>query len=326
MRQRPSQNYGSLDQVRIREGIGACRAGFHDIYMKDKRRTVMLINDRRLTFPCLYILSPKIEAPLYPYLRERLAVGLHLIRRVRGEAPEDGIDRQTGGTEHTALRWVLDTGYTEDGLDEIYEEVLERTVSILINTYHDMGTLPRAADMIFARHREGRNIHDLTWAYFRSGHPDALAWIAQRLRSDDPADIELACRLLNIDIPGSGPADCGGKYQLYLRWLRENDPYLYFTGESMQYASTPAYYRIDPERKYLQKGIASYHRKPIIPANEVERTRLQAFAALPEAEKDLLAEHSYRFHAKNAAAWRRWMGRPVEEQIRIARVEGEDSI
>lgn len=318
--QRPSRNISGLDQVRIREGIDAVRTAFHDIYDRDKRRAVMLLNDRRLRFPSLYILSPQIEESVYPYLKQRLVLGLRLIGRVRaaqgGNAPE-------GRAEHAALTWILDTGYTEDGMDEAYEEVMERAVSLLINAYQDAAILPKAADMIFARHREGRNIHDLTWAYFQSGHPDALRLIARRLSSADPFDIELACRMLHIDDPGSDPDSCRKEYRPYMQWLRDNDPYLYFTGESMQYASAPLFYRVDPERKYLQKGNTSYHRKPITPADEEERRRLEAFAALPEEVKTSLAEHSQRFHAKDAAGWERWMRRPIEEQIRIAKVEGE---
>jgi hypothetical protein len=321
--QRPSRGYSGLDQVRIRQGIEACGGVFREIYDRDNRRAVMLLNDRRLTFPTLYILSPQIEESVYPYLKERLIIGLRLIERVR--SAQSG-NAQRGKAEHTALTWILDTGYTENGLDEAYEEVMERTVSLLINTYHDTGILSRVADMIFARHREGRNIHDLTWAYFQSGHPDAMRLIARRLSSADPSDIELVCRLLHIDDPGSDPDRCWKEYQPYMQWLRDNGPYLYFTGESMQYASAPIFYRVDPEREYLQKGNASYHRKPITPADEEERRRLEAFAALPEEEKTSLAEYSHRFHAKNAAGWKRWMRRPIEEQIRTAKAEGEGSV
>mgnify|MGYP006945565086 CR=1 FL=1 len=320
--QRPSRGYSGLDQIRAREGIDACRAAFHEIYIRDMRRAVRLLNDPRLTFPTLYILSLQIEESVYPYLRERLVMGLRLIEGVR--AVHSG-HAQRGRAEHTALAWVLDTGYEENGLDEAYEEVLERAVSLLINTYHDTDILPRVAHMIFARHREGRNIHDLTWAYFQSGYPDALRLIARRLSSAEPADVTLACRLLHIDPPGSDPDSCRKEYRPYMEWLRDNDPYLYFTGESMQYASAPIFYRVDPERKYLQQGIASYHRKPVTPADEGERRRLEAFAALTEEEKTSLAEYSQRLHAKDAAGWKRWMGCPIEEQVRIAKTEGEGS-
>lgn len=320
MQQRFFRGHSSLDQVRIREGDEPCRAAFQAISIRDKRQAAMLLNDRRLTFPCLYILSPQIDEPLYPCLRERLIIGLHLIERVRrGDSPV-GKGRQKGKYEHEGLRWILDTGHNEDGLDEEYEEIMERAVSVLIDTYHDTDILPRVADMIFTRHREGRNIHDLTWAYFRSDHPDALILIARRLSADDRRDAALARRLLNI--PESGSSD----YHPYLRWLRDNDPYLYFTGESMQYASTPAYYRVDPERKYLQRGTPSYHKNPIAPAGDGERNRLDAFAALSDEEKTVLAEHSHRIHARDAMGWKRWMRRPVEEQIKAAKNEGEGSI
>lgn len=315
---RSSRGYSGLDQVRIREGIDACRTAFHKIYNMDKQRAVTLLRDRRLTFPTLYVLSPQIEET--PYLGERLSAGLRLIERVRGDGAAQSEHRQSGMAEHAALRWILETGYTEDGLDEEYEEVMERAVSLLINTYHDAAILPQAADMIFTRHRKGRNIHDLTWAYFQSGHPDALKLIARRLSSTDPSDIELACSLLHID--SDSKASCKDAYRPCLRWLRDNDPYLYFTGESMQYASAPAFYRVDPERKYLQKGTATYRRKPLTPADEEERSRLAAFSALPEEEQALLAEQSHAVHARGAAVWKRWIRRPVEEQIRVAKGEG----
>ena len=320
---RPHQGHSGLDQVRIREGIEGCRIAFREVYDRDKRRAVVLLNDRRLTFPTLYILSSQIEESIYPYLKQRLVTGLRLIGRVRAA---QGGTVYRGGAGHAALRWVLDTGYAQDGLDEAYEEVLERAVSVLINTYHDTAILPRVADMIFARHRQGRNIHDLSWAYFRSGHPDALKLIARGLSSDDPRDADLACRLLRIEEPGNDAAHCADTFPSYLQWLRDNDPYLYFTGESMQYASAPAVYRIDYEREYMQRGTCSYRRDPISPADDEERQRLDAFGALPQEQKRFLAEHSRRFHAKDTAGWARWMARPVDEKLRSARAEGEASV
>jgi len=318
----PSRGYGDLDQVRIRDGIDACRSAFQELYDTDLRRAVLLLNDRRLTFSTLYIVSPRIEERVYPYLRERLVAAIRLIERVRGDGSAQGGRRRMDQAEHGALRWILDTGYAQDGLDETYEEVMERAVSLLINIYHDTAILPRVADMIFARYRKGRNIHDLTWAYFQSDHPDALRLIARRFSSDDSSDTKLARGLLHIDNDDLE----NGEYQSYLRWLRDNDPYLYFTGESLQYASAPAFYRVDPVRKYLQKGTASYRRKPVTPADEEERGRLEAFSELAEEEKNILAAHSQKVHTRDAAAWKRWMGRPVEEQLRAAKARGEGSI
>jgi hypothetical protein len=321
-----SRDYSELDLVRVREGAGPCRAAFQSVCAQDSRKAAALLNDRRLTFPCLYTLSPEIEPGLYPYLSRRNALGLRLIHRAQDTAGTQQTDSlsHTGKDEHAALKWILETGRAEDGMEDAYDEILDIAASVLLNAYRDASVLPLVSDMIFARHREGRNIHDLTWAFFNIRHPGALRLIAEGLCSGDAQDVSLACDLLGIESHG-GESDPRRRYEDYMQWLNDNDPYLYFTGESMQYASAPAYCRVDLDRKFLQRGTASYQKKPLVPATREEEARLRAFRAMGDEDKKLLAEYSQRMHSRDARAWKRWMRHPVGEQLRAARMAEEGS-
>ncbi|MCJ7691677.1 MAG: hypothetical protein MUO60_20530, partial [Clostridiaceae bacterium] len=85
----------------------------------------------------------------------------------------------------------------------------------------------------------------------------SLMLIANYLYSDDPRDIKLACKLLDsvpfIDITTS--RDSKDKYMDFFYWLKENYPFLYFTGESFQRTSNPIPFKIDLDAKY--EGVSS---------------------------------------------------------------------
>lgn len=321
----PENQYGDLDQMRIREGNEACRSLFGDTWGSDKHKALLWLNDKRLTFPCLYALEPQIEAyGISRYLHWRNLAGLSMIRLVRGGARPRGLSlSDRSNAERTALQWIWETGYADDGQNEEYEEILELTASVLINTYRDTSILPLVVDMVFTRNRNGRNIHSLTWALSRSRDPGALRMIAGHICQRDRQDAELACNLLGIGIPEGDEGCRQRRYQSYLQWLDDNDPYLYFTEESMQYASHPVFCRVDQERKYMRKGTPSYDRRPLALGDREQRGQLTAFRSLGDAEKEMLAEHSHSI--QDPSAWNTWMRYPVDEQIRIAAREREGS-
>lgn len=315
-----------LDEIRKNEGNEPCKAVFKDICEKDKARAGLLLNDRRLTFPCLWLLMPQIEAlQLDRGLSPRSAMALRIVRAIsKLPSREDDVLSRRSDMAYAALKWILETGYAEDGLSEEYEELMEVVISVLISTYQDMKALPIALDMLFTRNRMGHNIHHLVWAAFQSRSPQVLKLIAQRMGSPDDHDARLACNLLGIVTPdGCEAAEMQKQYERFMKWLTENDPYLYFTGESFQFASRPAFYRVDQERKYIHRGTPSYDQRPIAPADESERNALAAFSVLGDDEKTLLSEYSHKIHQQNLPEWKAWVRRPIDEQINTAKLNRE---
>lgn len=329
MNENYSDDYSYLDKVRVNEGIDKCRTVFRETYEIDKTKAVDLVNDQRLTFTCLFILKAQIKVlNLVRYLSLRNSTALAIIDQIR--MPQEfgnGADYLSNKKviEYSTLKWILETGYVEDGLNDEYEEILDVTVSVLLGLYIDTSILPIVAGMIFKRNKIQHNINDLVWAFFQPHDPNALKLIAQRIRSFEQQDVELAYHLLNIKAAyrNGVAADHQKQYETYLQWLEENDPFLFFTGESFQFSSEPAFCGVDLERKYLHKGIQAYNKQPIIPADEDESKYLEAFQSLSHEEQTVLSEHSYNIRHRSLSEWKKWMEYPIKEQIRVAIAERE---
>ena len=323
-------DYSYLDQIRIKEGHDRCKSALNAMLGKDAGRAVTLLNDRRLMFPCLYILrEPILRHHVRRYLNTRNLIALRVIEQIRDSDVSEP-DHLSSGQEsvHHVLKWILETGSAGGIPEDGYEEILDVAASVLINTYQDTAVLPLVADLMFKRNRDKGHIHDLVWVLFCVRDPQVLKLVAQRLLSSDAEDAELAAELLNIDKTDFPAADgeAERRYRDYLRWLEENGPYLYFTGESFQYASKPVFCAMDMERKYLQKGASSYDRQPILSLDDDEKECMAAFQRLSAEEKKVLSEYSQKICGKSVSAWKEWRHTPVGEQIKAAKagLEGDE--
>ncbi len=325
-----ANDYCYLDQIRINDGADKCRSTLSALCRKDTPRAVTLLNDRRLMFPSLYILrEPIMQQRMQRHLNQRNMTALQIANQIKSTNPFAADARPSKlSSEQPVLKWILETGYTEDISEDEYEEILDVSASVLINTYKDSDILPLVVELLFKRNRTGGHIHDLVWALFRFHSPQTLKLIALRLRSPDPKDTALAAELLNLDKIDVAAADGAeeNRYEGYLHWLEENEPYLYFTQESFQYASKPMFCAVDLERKYLQKGLSSHDQEPLSALANEESERLAAFQALSNEEQTLLSEYSQKLCGKSLPAWKEWLYAPIREQIKAtkARAEGEE--
>ncbi|MDU7337774.1 MAG: hypothetical protein E7L17_06635 [Clostridium sp.] len=323
-------NMSYWDQIRTTQGDEACKTTFIEHAKKDVRQAVSQLNDNRLAFPCLYILhEPILQQHAQRYLNMRNMTALQLINQVKGYKAV-GINTFSAKqkSSYPVLKWILETGFKEEILEDDYEEVLDLSISVLINIHKDADILPMAADILFQRNRNDRLIHDLVWALFRFRDPQVLKLIAQRLSSANQKDANLAAELLHTDLIEKSALKSGKKEALeaYLDWLEENLPYLYFTEESFQYTSKPEFCTLDLERKYLQKGTPSLNKVPITTLAPEEQQCMAAFQKLSKDEKRLLSNYSHRIHNKSISDWEEWLHVPTHEQIKAAkaRLEGEE--
>lgn len=303
--------YSYLDNIRINNGIDKCKAVFNEVLYTNKSRAVALLNDKRITFVCLFIFLPEIETfDLYRNLNSKNITALKITDQILNF--NGNLFSVKSKNVYSVIKWIFDTGFSEDGLNNDYEQVLDTAAAVLINTYKDTNILPAAADMIFKRNKRGAYTHDLMWSFFQIRHPYTLKLIAERIRSSDKEDAELACKLLNIN---SISDDNQKQYEDYLQWLKENDPFLYFTGENLQFSSHPVFCKVDLERKYLVRGIPTYSRQPYYPVNDIEKRCLEAFKQLNDEEKTVLSDYSYKIHNQNISKWQEWLQYPIDKQI-----------
>ena len=315
-----NETLSRLDQIRINEGIERCKSTFVELARKDARRAAALLNDKRLRFPCLYLLhEPILQHRIQGYLNPRSLMALRLTNQIKYEKTA-GTDyfssRQGGGL--AVLKWIWETGSIEDVFEDDYEEILDLTASVLVNRYQETEILPRVVELVFRRNRNGSHIHDLVWVLFRIHDPEVLRLIARQLDSSDPKDAALAAELLHMehtDTPTAGNTGESG----YLRWLEENRPYLYFTEESFQFSCKPVFCAVDLERKYLQKAGTIDSKQPISPLESDEIECLTAFRQLNAEEQRLLSGYSQKMGRTNEPAWKDWLHAPVGEQMRLAK-------
>lgn len=315
----------NLDSVRENEGAQACRYAFADACRRGIRAAAMMAGDI-LTYPTFFIILPEIEnMNLLPYLSPLKRAAYDITHEILapkrpsvfGAAPAGGgLLSERNTAVFSALKWMMETGHDEN-LGGEYDEALDVAASVLINLYGDRSVLPLAADMIFARGRTGRSIHDLSWAFFRSRDPEALKLIAKRMDSEQ--DSELACSLLGIEPDISVMA--GNPSGNYLKWLEENKEYLKFTDECFQLTSRPSVFVVDLERKYMQKRAGQRAWSQAYYGESDDGSVLAAFRQLDGDEQAALSEYSQALSRDNSR-WRAWMKLPLGEQLSEARKAG----
>lgn len=321
---------GELDYIRRARGIDACKNTFRRLAAKRRERAVRLINDRALQFPTLYVLIPElIEFNLTSELNGRnqtaLAICSKIINGKNAGSEINGSPALNSEASHQALLWIFETGVRDDGLSDEYDQILDISASLLIKTHHEKRILPLAADLIFRRNQNEGYLHDLTWAYFQSREPDALRYIARRLRSSAKKDMELARTLLHLpQKEAQSIRENQKEYDGYLSWLEENRSYLNFTGESFQLTNHPVPCKVDVDLKYLgrQNPYHSSKKRPTL--TEEELARLQRFKEAQEEEREMLARYSHRLHRRNPTYWNQWKALPVSKQIEIAKTGRRD--
>ncbi|HHV96266.1 MAG TPA: hypothetical protein GXX37_07315 [Clostridiaceae bacterium] len=219
---------------------------------------------------------------------------------------------------YLALRWMLETGFQDDGLSRGYDETLDAVAALLIRKFKDRTVLPLIADLMFKRYNEGRFIYDLIWAYFEHDDPESLLYIGNKLQSSEFKDVELATRLLCF-VPGiENIRDGPSKYSIFIRWYNDNKNYLYHTGETFHQLSNPQIFAISLEAKYLCIPVSHTDGKFKRQLTEYEEQCLNAFSNMDAHTKMLLANYSNFLFKQNYYEWNIWIHYPIYEQIRIA--------
>lgn len=316
--------HGPLDEVRIQDGLEACRSAFAEAGTADVQRAMDLLNDPQIAFPTLFLLLPNIDAlGSVSKLNDRNAQAVRIVRQILHPKDTDQAENHLSAAQEAVrpvLLWMVQSGGEEHRLGNDYQKTLDIAISVLLVTYEEKSILGAVDQLIFARHKRGQPVHDLVWAFFRTHDPAALKLMAEHLQASEPEEAELACRLLQVDPAQAKDAARRQKaYTAYAHWLHENDPYVYFTGESLQYASRPTLCKVDLASKYIQKARASRGGETVLPASAKEQAHLEGFSSLGEEEQHVLSAFSQAMRAQDVAAWSTWIDAPVDAQIKTAK-------
>ncbi|WP_052002623.1 hypothetical protein [Caldisalinibacter kiritimatiensis] len=316
-----------LDSVRIQSGEKKLLNHFTQLINSNPDKAISYINAEKLTFTTLFILRKKLKSTdILQKLSHRNQIALEITEEILdNEGKITNLQHSIPKLIHllkSTLTWILETGANDDGLNDDFDKLLDIVAIFLIKVFNELDLLPLISNMIFERYKTGRLIHDLLWAFYESKDPDCLLLIGKRLRSDDMKEIELACDILWF-IPGIDFKYKNDKDYLYynfINWFEENKLYLCFTGESLHQTSNPIPYKISLESKYLCEFISPNSKKIHSTLNSNISTKTKAFNNLDTNSKVLLAKFSHRMRKKNIHWWKDWINKPIDEQLRIARI------
>jgi len=255
------RNYNRNEPDSILNGIWH-RAGkksltdfFRLVAETNPQQAVTLINDEHVSFPVLYILKPVIEEyGLTSSLNWRNAEAFDFINsfsymdhdRDYSEDLENISVYDYKKLEPSTYKWMVETGIPEDGLDERFDEILDKAVIILLREINDTSVSKVVTNLIFRRNRRDSYFHDLVWALFESTREGCLKDIAVYLCSPYRKNVELARKLLNI-VPFEKVGSRSGALEEYVfcaEWLDKNKDRLIYTGESFQQSPDPHPFKV----------------------------------------------------------------------------------
>jgi len=312
-----------VDEIRFNHGMDRLKATFHDLVNNNPEKAVKVINNENVLFPYLFILQSEIiRSDLLSRLNVRNKYALEITNEIllKEISNTQRFSSEFRQDDYSVLKWIVDTGYIEDGLNDKYDEVIETAAIILTKFYKDKSCLRIIEEMIFNRYKKGAFIYDLVWAFFEASDPDSLIMVINRLHSPNPKDIELARKFLNF-IPCIGKhleENPQKQYECALRWINQNQNFLYYTGETYLQTSNPYRYAISLEAKYLQKTAANFYREASRSLTEVEYTCLERFNSLDSNSKLCLSNYSDMLYRKSRNMWSNWLQNPIDKQIEIA--------
>ncbi|MCY6355226.1 hypothetical protein [Clostridium sp. ZS2-4] len=289
-----------LDQVRINDGIEELSKVFKKMVMCDIKYAMDLINAEGLQFTSLFVLRDDIKKLyIFDRLNKRNQMALDMVNTMLANDKKDEFACYCSWIHDAqmvifVLRWMMETGSSDDGFSEEYTKVMDSTAAILTTVFADKASLQHTVDLIFQRWEKGRFIDYLVWAFFQAREPYSLVMIAEYLKSTKIKEKELACRLLAFaqSVQISDEIDGEEQYMIFQEWLEENNLYLYFQDESFQESSHPVPYVVIWKAKYMGKTVSVDSGEIIGSLTEEEELILEEFESLDEETKISLAEYS----------------------------------
>ncbi len=312
-------NEKSLDNIRLNDGSNRLKDYFDQNMSINSLKLIYQLNDESLHFATLYVLLPELKKHnLINRLNNRNKDAINIINIITNSKITNTKKALYDYTSqsYSTLKWIFDTGHQEDGVNDDYDEIMDRVCSILIKYYKDKTILNTVIKMIFNRNRKGYYTHDLIWALFESKDTEILIQIAKYIKSDNKEDIKLAKKLLSF-IPNIDELVLRNQYQQINTWLKENKSFISFTGEYFQQTNSPIPYEVSHESKYFctyYDNNSKLHNKL---DNQKQKT-LDSFSNLKVEYKELLSDFSFRLYKSDKSKWNLWIELPLIQQIYIA--------
>ncbi|MFZ7121924.1 MAG: hypothetical protein ACOWWH_13375 [Eubacteriaceae bacterium] len=305
-----------LDKMKLNMSAENFKEKFNQMVQLEKQKSIHFINHSELKFSTFFLLIEEIEySEIFPRMNYRNRIAIKIIHSIQQRLYAHEINYIASDKKIIQVfLWMFKTGYLENEMQEDYDVVIDGVASLLIQKFHYKGIFHELAELIFKRNREGRYIHDLVWIIFHSKDIKILRILGKYLKSEHVKDRTLASKLLRYDMTKIQTKDSS-----YEEWLSQNKQYIYFTGESLQLASEPRFYRVNLEAKYLNKKVSHANGRTINSLSLYEKDNCEKIKNITCVDMELISRYSVILHDKNIYSWRKWMGYELKEQIEIAK-------
>jgi len=318
-----------LDKTRINNSAEEMKNLFSKLINDNNEEALKLLNDDKVSFTTLFLLQNKLkDQDIVKKLSLKNKIALEFSKGIKTDNRIASLANvlSTDYIEATkdTLKWILETGYVDDGLNDEFDEILDVAAILLIKKHNESSELSTISKLIFERHKKSYYTHDLVWAFFESCNPIVLQLIAEHLKSHDEKESKFASKLLSF-IPGmslASPFSNDEKYSLFTKWFEENKNFLYYTGESFQLTSEPIPYIVKLDAKYLCKRISTDKGEFLEPLTSDEHTLLKMFNKLNTNTQALLSSFSIKTYNENKTWWKEWIRYPLSMQIKVAKAKG----
>lgn len=321
------ENINNLDTLRLRLNVEDFKGSFISLLQEDSKKAIGYLNENSVGFPTLFLLIPAIKAyELTNKLSWRNKISVKICNIIQNDKQVEKINKLSSDKNIVqVLQWMFETGSLEDGLNDEFDQILDSVIALLIINFHFHDILPTVADMIFLRNQKEAYIHDLVWSFFESKNPITLELVGNYLQSNNSEDVKLASKLLHFvpseyHVQNVHPKDY---HKSYKSWLDENNPYLYFTGESFQLTSDPIPCSVNIDAKYLNKQVSPISGNPQNRLSQIERKYLQEFQKLKPYEKEMLSKYSCKIYKDNIHTWKKWIDHDIDNQVYNAKQDME---
>ncbi|HPU42525.1 MAG TPA: hypothetical protein PKY26_09030 [Acetivibrio clariflavus] len=309
----------TLDKMRLDRGNRNLSFYFHKLLVRNPSKALNLINEDNLSFPALYILLPQISKPsLSRYLNSRNKKVIDVIKSIRSKSFSRFNELTKNIDVAETLKWILQTGKDDAMSRGEYTDILDSCAIILVREYKDYSILPVIKEIIYNRYKQGLFIHDMVWAFFECRDPNCILMLAEGFNSEDEKEVELTKELLKfIPVVRNSSLSKEMLYSNVRYWLKENLPFIYYTGESFQQMPDPSPFEVSLGAKYLFKKVS---RDGTIEGNltDDEKRQLNIFNTLDINSQILLSNYSFILHNQNIYSWNNWIRYPITEQLKIS--------
>lgn len=307
-----------LDRYRLKNGADKLKIHFNNLYSKNKNYALMLLNSSTLKFPSLFVLKDEIKRlGIYNNLSTRNKSALDITDKIFN----NDISLIYEKNNRDILSWILNTGYTVDGLNQRYDELLDKTAILLVKVHNDTNCLDALENLIFSRHRKGAYIYDIVWAFLESKNPKCIDMLAKRLLSNNEKDIQLSKKLLDF-VPCINSENIRSKTELYhnaTKWIKDNLNFIYYHGEHFHQTPSPCTFRLSLENKYLQNTTHLKSNDNKRSYTDWEVAAIDNFRKLDSDSQKLLSDYSHYLHKHNSNKWKSWIEKSISEQLSIAK-------